>query len=161
MREWIPVPGTTKARLIETALREFGLRGFDGVGVTEIAATAGVTVGSLYHHFGSKAGLYALVRSDVERRVIDRMEGAWAARADLAAALEIGFDYLVKAGFTRLLAEPYVDRARDPMEQFLTARADRDGLPVGQLLAAAWRCALDLATDDAEGARGALLEIAR
>jgi len=157
MADWIPVPGTAKGRLVETALREFGRRGFDAVGVTEIAAGAGVTVGSLYHHFGSKAGLYEVVRTDVERRLLDRMEGAWAAQPDLAAALGVGFDYLVRSGFTRLLAEP---RADDPVEEFFTARADADGFPIGRLLAAAWRSALEFAQADAVSARGALLAIA-
>lgn len=161
MREWIPVPGTAKGRLIETALLEFGLRGYEAVGVTEIAAAAGVTVGSLYHHFGSKPGLYAVVRTDVERRLLDRMEGAWAARPDLAESLGIGFDYVVRSGFSRLLAEVQVERDDDPVEEFLTARADVNGYPVGQLLGAAWRSALQLANSDAQAARGALLTIAR
>jgi hypothetical protein len=52
------------------------------VTVGEIAAGAGVTTGPLYHHFGSKLGLYAFVRDEAERRLLDRMEGAAAARAD-------------------------------------------------------------------------------
>ena len=39
---------------------------------------AETTTGPLYHHFGSKLGLYDVIRSDVERRVTDRMEGALA-----------------------------------------------------------------------------------
>ena len=81
MREWIPVPGTSKARLVSTALERFGARGYEAVGVSELATTAGVTTGSLYHHFGSKLGLYEVVREEAERRVLDRMEGAAAARA--------------------------------------------------------------------------------
>ena len=153
MREWIPVPGTTKARLLDVAIAEFGARGFDAVGVTEVAAAAGVTVGSLYHHFGSKPALYALVRTDVERRLLDRMEGAWAIDANLAATLGVGFDYLVRAGFARLLAEP---RDGDPVEGFLSTHSAR---PVtGVLLAAAWRAAL--LHEDTEAARTALLALA-
>ena len=94
---------------MQEALAAFGARGYDAVGVTELAASAGVTIGSLYHHFGSKAGLYDLVRTDVERRVLDRMEGAAAVRdahepAGLAVVLLVGYDYLVGSGFARLLA---------------------------------------------------------
>lgn len=159
MREWIPVPGTTKGRLVESALAEFARRGYAEVGVTEIAAAAGVTVGSLYHHFGSKAGLYDLVRGDVERRLLDRMEGAWDAGPDLRRAVGVGFDYLVRAGFARLLSEPHPDRPSDAVEEFLGERAGRDGMPVGRLLAAAWRAALTASLDDAVTARGALLAI--
>ncbi len=41
-----------------------------------MSAAAEVTTGALYHHFGSKLGLYTFVRDDVERRLLDRMEGA-------------------------------------------------------------------------------------
>jgi AcrR family transcriptional regulator len=41
----------------------------------------GSPTGALYHHFGSKLGLYDLMRDDVERRLLDRMEGAIAASA--------------------------------------------------------------------------------
>ncbi len=37
--------------------------------------SVGVTTGVLYHHFGSKEGLYAVVREELERRVVDRMDG--------------------------------------------------------------------------------------
>jgi AcrR family transcriptional regulator len=72
-------------------LRGGGLRGRR---VTDIARDAGATTGALYHHFGSKAGLFATLREEMERRVRDRMEGAFAAvgggRAGLAAALRSG-----------------------------------------------------------------------
>lgn len=42
---------TTKDRLIVAATRLFRQRGYDGTGVTEILAAAGVPKGSLYHHF--------------------------------------------------------------------------------------------------------------
>ena len=54
-------------------------RPFDEVTVGELAADAGVTTGALYHHFENKLGLYRFVREDVERRLLDRMEGAAAA----------------------------------------------------------------------------------
>lgn len=156
VREWIPVPGTTKARLVDAALAEFARRGYEDVGVTELAAAAGVTVGSLYHHFESKAGLYDLVRGDVERRLLDRMEGAWDAAPDLGRTLGVGFDYLARVGYARLLADPHPDRSDDPVEAFLSARLDTGGLPVGRLLAATWRAALTAAVDDPVAARGAL-----
>ena len=63
------------------ARRRDAVRGaaFDEVTVGELAAAADVTTGALYHHFGSKLGLYAFVRADVEQRLLDRMEGAIAA----------------------------------------------------------------------------------
>ena len=68
MREWIPISTSPKGRLALAAVKEFGARPFDEVTVGELAAAAKVTTGALYHHFGSKLGLYGFVREDVERR---------------------------------------------------------------------------------------------
>ena len=73
---------------------------------------AETTTGPLYHHFGSKLGLYSFVRADVEQRVVDRMEGALAAGLhfesdDVVAALLVAFDYAERAGFARMLSEPH------------------------------------------------------
>jgi AcrR family transcriptional regulator len=161
---WVPVPGSTKARLVNGALREFGAHGYAAVGVGTLAEQADVTIGSLYHHFGSKNGIYTAVREDVERRVLDRMEGAAAVQpSDLGAVLLVGFDYLVGAGFARLLAEPHPERETDPIEQFLHSHADRDGMPIGTIVLAAWRAALAAAAaaEDSAPARAALRAVIR
>jgi AcrR family transcriptional regulator len=46
-----------RSRLLRVAMRLFADRGFDGVTVRDIASAAGVSVGLINHHFGSKAGL--------------------------------------------------------------------------------------------------------
>jgi AcrR family transcriptional regulator len=155
MREWVPVPGSSRGDLVRVALREFAARGYEAVNVGELARAAGVTTGSLYHHFGSKAGLYGLVREDVERRVLDRMEGAAQARAGdgskvaLGAALVVGFDWAAQQGMALLLAEPYVGRQTDPIADFLarTAGHGQVGTALAAILAAAWRAALQSTTD--------------
>jgi AcrR family transcriptional regulator len=156
MQSWIPVPGTTTGRLVEAALEQFGVHGFDAVAVNSIAAQAGVTTGSLYHHFGSKAGLYRLVRADVERRVLDRFDGAASARpvrsvADLAPVVLVGFDYLVTAKYTRLLGEPVAVAGEEAPDDALEEAFDRlltdEDSSVGFLIAAAWRSALWRAGD--------------
>ena len=43
--------------LLRAALQLFAARGFEGVGVQEIASTTGLTKPTLYHFFGSKQGL--------------------------------------------------------------------------------------------------------
>lgn len=48
-----------RAHIVETASMLFRERGYDGVGVAELMATAGLTHGGFYRHFGSKAELLA------------------------------------------------------------------------------------------------------
>ncbi len=46
-----------RARLLDAALDLFEIRGFDGVAVPEIAAKAGVAVGTVYRYFPGKEAL--------------------------------------------------------------------------------------------------------
>ena len=46
-----------RMRIVETASELFRERGYDGVGVAELMAAAGLTHGGFYKHFGSKADL--------------------------------------------------------------------------------------------------------
>lgn len=48
-----------RARVVETASRLFRERGFDGVGVADLMAAAGLTHGGFYKQFRSKADLMA------------------------------------------------------------------------------------------------------
>ncbi len=52
-----PSSDDTRAELLARALDLFAAYGYDGVGVQQICAAAGVTKPTLYHHFGSKRGL--------------------------------------------------------------------------------------------------------
>ncbi|MFI6604634.1 TetR/AcrR family transcriptional regulator [Nonomuraea sp. NPDC050536] len=47
----------TPRRIREAAISLFAERGFHGTGIRDIATQAGVTLSSLYHHFGSKDDL--------------------------------------------------------------------------------------------------------
>lgn len=50
---------TTSQRILDAALELFDQRGYSGVSMEEIRRGAGVSNGSLYHHFGSRAELAA------------------------------------------------------------------------------------------------------
>jgi AcrR family transcriptional regulator len=151
MPEWVPVPGSAKDRLIRAAMHEFERDGFEASSVTAIAAKAGVTTGSLYHHFGSKLDLYLLVRTDVERRIADRMEGAVASvesgRSAVRAALVVGFDAAVRFDACRLLGEPTPSDRPDVIQDTLAAALPADVASGGAVLAAAWRAALQQVAD--------------
>ncbi|CDO86264.1 TetR family transcriptional regulator [Mycobacterium triplex] len=63
----------TRDALISAARRLWGERGYTEVGTPEIAATAGVTRGAMYHQFADKAALFAEVVEVVEQDVMGRM----------------------------------------------------------------------------------------
>jgi AcrR family transcriptional regulator len=63
----------TREALIAAARRLWGLRGYAEVGTPEIAATAGVTRGAMYHQFADKAALFREVVEVVEQDVMARM----------------------------------------------------------------------------------------
>jgi len=157
VREWIPVSTSPKGRLALAAVREFGARPFDEVTVAELATAAKVTTGALYHHFGSKLGLYAFVREDVERRLLDRMEGAVAASrpgsdraAAVTGALLVGLDFAVREGFLRILGEPPAGVGGDRLAEMLSQRTGAAAPLLGPVLAAAWRAALAAVAEGAE-----------
>lgn len=146
MREWVPVPGSAKARLIEAAIHQFELAGYEAVNVVDLASKASVTTGALYHHFGSKLGLYLIVREDMEKRIVERMEGASAAagrgHSAVRAALLVAFDAAVRFTVCRILGEqPPVERL-DPIAAALRPLLTQHKAPAADMLAAAWRAAL-------------------
>ena len=168
MREWIPVSTSPKGRLALAAVREFGARPFDEVSVAELSAAAEITTGALYHHFGNKLGLYTFVRDDVERRLLDRMEGAVAASgpdSDLSAAvtsaLLVGLDFAVREGFLRILGDPPAGTEHDRLAEMLGGSFVPVAPLLGRVLAAAWRAALAAIADGAEPeqARAALASL--
>jgi AcrR family transcriptional regulator len=168
VREWIPISTSPKGRLALAAVKEFGARPFDEVTVGELAAAADVTTGALYHHFGSKLGLYDFVRRDVEQRLLDRMEGAIAASAPpsdrsaaVMAALMIGFDFAVREGYLRVLGAPPAGAEHDRLADMLSASTAPASPVLGRVLAAAWRSALVAVAEgaDLQQARAALVAL--
>lgn len=59
----------TATRILETATTLFGERGFADVSLEHIAAAAEVTRGAVYHHYESKARLFAAVADAVQSQV--------------------------------------------------------------------------------------------
>lgn len=168
MRQWIPVSTSPKGRLALAAINEFGARPFDEVTLAELAAAADVTTGAVYHHFGSKLGLYAFVREDVERRLLDRMEGALAATgphadrsAAVTSALLVGLDFAVREGFLRILGDPPAGTEHDRLAEMLGQSAVPPAPVLGKVLAAAWRAALSAVAEgtDPAQARAALAAV--
>ncbi|QSB16539.1 TetR/AcrR family transcriptional regulator [Natronosporangium hydrolyticum] len=66
----------TMAALITEGRRRFAHQGYADVGLADLVAAVGVTKGALYHHFGSKAGLFRAVVAQVQQEVADRVSAA-------------------------------------------------------------------------------------
>ncbi|MEU0313563.1 TetR family transcriptional regulator [Nocardioides sp. NPDC006273] len=97
--------------LLAAAEPLFARRSVDDVTLDEIAAAAGVAVGSVYNHFGSKAGLHAAVVERAvaaDRRFMDRAytrDGSPVERLYAAADAYLDF-YAANPEYFRTLAFP-------------------------------------------------------
>lgn len=60
---------TLRSKLLDAALEEFGDKGFAGARVEEIANAAGASKQALYHHFGSKEGIFAAAVAEAYRQL--------------------------------------------------------------------------------------------
>jgi AcrR family transcriptional regulator len=67
---------TTRRALLDAGRELFAERGFAGVSVGEISARAGITTGPLYHHFGSKTGLFHAVYDELMANTANRIAQA-------------------------------------------------------------------------------------
>lgn len=66
----------TKEALLAAARERFTERGYADVGVAELAQRAGVTTGAVYHHFGSKRGLFRALLEAVHEEVAESIAAA-------------------------------------------------------------------------------------
>ena len=73
----------TRAALLTAAAAVFAASGYADASVDEIVEQAGTSVGTLYHHFGSKADLYVRLYLDYQSRQHHRSARAF--RAAVAA----------------------------------------------------------------------------
>ena len=62
----------SRDKILDCAEQLFARRGFAGIGLAEVAEQVGLSKSSLFHHFASKAQLYAAVMA----RILDRIESA-------------------------------------------------------------------------------------
>ena len=96
----------TRDQLVTEATRLFAERGFDATSVEAVLDAAGVSRGSLYHHFKSKDALFEAVLDAAEVRI---------GEATLLAAAGAGDDpaAILRAGaleWIRLAGDPVVQR---------------------------------------------------
>jgi TetR/AcrR family transcriptional regulator, regulator of cefoperazone and chloramphenicol sensitivity len=86
----------TRLRIIRSALKLFGERGFDGASTRAIAARAGVNTPALQYYFDSKEGLYTACVEHIAERVSEHLSGP-VMDAERALASQCGDDELIEA----------------------------------------------------------------
>jgi AcrR family transcriptional regulator len=70
MTSTAPKGQVSRDKILDCAEQLFARRGFAGIGLAEVAEQVGLSKSSLFHHFSSKAQLYAAVMA----RILDRIE---------------------------------------------------------------------------------------
>ena len=95
----------TRDQLVEIATRLFAERGFDGTSIEAILEDAGVSRGSLYHHFANKEALFEAAFIAVEARIGEDTARASVGALDVIAGLRAGC-----LEWMRLAGDPVVQR---------------------------------------------------
>jgi len=134
---------TSRDKILDAAERLFAKRGYAGVGLSEVAEVVGLGKSSLFHHFQTKAQLYAAVTARILRRIEERLMRSLARGGDPVARLERWLDELVdllveNSTYARLLLRALFEDDDLPgdMPEEVEARRATDGImaSVGALL---------------------------
>ena len=113
-----PRAEATRQRVLDAALSVYKAHGHEGFNVHAIVAESGVSLGSLYHHFGSMDGLAAALYARSMSRLLDRV----AAAVSGASSVRTGVGAIVTAYLT------YARKQRSAMS-FIHASAYASFLP--------------------------------
>src|ERR1700758_1298620 len=95
----------TRGQLIAVATHMFAERGYEDTSIEAVLREAGVSRGSLYHHFPSKEALFEAVAEEVETSVGTQTLRAASGAEGPAEALRAGF-----VAWIRLAGDPVVRR---------------------------------------------------
>ena len=95
----------TRAHLVDVATQLFASHGYDGTSIEAVLAEAGVSRGSLYHHFAGKDALFWAVLEGVAARVGEQLTALERDAPDPVAALRVGY-----LGWIRLASDPVVQQ---------------------------------------------------
>jgi AcrR family transcriptional regulator len=93
----------TRQRLIEVATRQFAAHGYEDTSIGSVLDQAGVSRGSLYHHFAGKEALFEAVLEDMENDIGRRVTEAAGDTSDPAEILRRGGQ-----AWVRLAGDPVV-----------------------------------------------------
>jgi len=86
----------TAARLVNAAAQLFGDEGYAAVSTDDIAASAGMTKGALYHHFADKSALFRAVFVQVQQQLVSTLAAAAADAGSGWDGLIAGIDAFIR-----------------------------------------------------------------
>lgn len=117
---------STRQRALKAALTLFDSQGINATTIEEVRERSGVSIGSLYHHFGSRAGLLATLYQDLLDRyravLMAELARCQDARAILETVIVTHITWAVtNTAATRFLMEyrhhPEVSAAEDDLQE--------------------------------------------
>ncbi len=77
----------TRAKILNTALRLFANHGYDAVGVQTIVEATELTKPTLYHHFGSKRGLFETLVREQSAPLLETVRQAALYQGDITQSI--------------------------------------------------------------------------
>ncbi len=86
---------SSRAKILDSAEALFAARGFDGIGLREVAQKVGLGKSSLFHHFPTKLSLYVAVLERILTRIDERLEAAQERAVSALARLRNWVDVVV------------------------------------------------------------------
>jgi len=87
----------TIAAILASAQARFGARGFEATSIDDIAESAGVAKGAVYHHFDSKEAIFAQVLEAVQAEILHTPPPPGAvADGDLADQIAAGVEHYLR-----------------------------------------------------------------
>jgi AcrR family transcriptional regulator len=95
----------TREHLVTVAIRLFAERGYDGTAIEAVLEEAGVSRGSLYHHFANKEALFEAALAAVESRIGAETVASVVGATDAKDALRRGC-----LAWVRVAGDPVVQR---------------------------------------------------
>jgi AcrR family transcriptional regulator len=124
--------------LLDAALRLYAESGEQGVTVSAVTRVSGVSLGSLYHHFGSLDGLLTALTERWTARLLGELVAALTATTDARAGIRAVVETYMAfvrdhPGAAMLLHSPYADERMMPK-----ARETRDRQAANVSAFAAW-----------------------
>ena len=128
-----------RQRLVEAAIALAHERGFQAIGVRQIASAAGVTPGMIAYYFGGKRGLYEAMIDATYQRLVERMRSLLerpAANGDpIARLVDLQISTLAETPWLPPLLAREVLARESPLREFMGERlAKGPGVLVPQML---------------------------